>query len=341
MQRRDVSGADDASEWLLESALPGVCTRSAGSSDWRGSNKRSRAQNILESAPRGRRIRWQQETDDGDTVHSNSGLDGESLARSPAVECSASSSTRVDRCIQFCVDASDCAICLDEDIDDCVQLPCGHGPYCAACLRRHAQARLDTGSYTVPCPECSEPLSQASLRVVLPHNLFDLFLERSLEKAVGSSDDLFPCPTPDCKNRVALEGDYAKFFCQLCQRNYCLRCQASPYHDGLTCDQFKARRMQDAAEQSIQNWMEQTGSKQCPKCQMGISKQDLQRQGGQRAECHKMICRNCGTRFCFHCLTVLGAARSCGCTGDNHGFIDPKSGGFVPHWSSSRSAASS
>merc|ERR1719446_1052609 len=77
--------------------------------------------------------------------------------------------------------------------------------------------------------------------------------------------------------------------------------------------------------------MEATGTRQCPKCRIGISKHSLHEQHTQRRECHKMLCRNCGTRFCFKCLAVLTDAFTCGCSKNKHGFIDPYSGEVIGH----------
>merc|ERR1719324_2250848 len=77
--------------------------------------------------------------------------------------------------------------------------------------------------------------------------------------------------------------------------------------------------------------MEATGTRQCPKCQMATTKENLDKQTEQRSECHKMQCRNCGTRFCFKCLAVLTDTYTCGCTKDKHGFVDPRTGKYVAH----------
>jgi len=119
-------------------------------------------------------------------------------------------------------------------------------------------------------------------------------------------------------------------------------CHATPYHNGKTCQEHAAASGASSSsggnnrttldeEASLRDWMERTGSRQCPRCKMGVTKEDLGRQKSQRAECHKMMCRNCETRFCFKCLTVLTSSTTCGCTGDNHGFIHPKTGRWVSH----------
>lgn len=233
-----------------------------------------------------------------------------------------------------------CGLCAEDRAAWCtVRLPCAHGWYCVGCMQRHAEARLDLGGHEVPCPECSVALTQAVLRVVLPEATLQRLMQRSLEQAVGSSGDLWPCPTPNCANRVALEeGQTPRLNCEVCGREHCLLCHATPFHKGASCEQYAAARRgggKGAAERSdgseeFRKWMEQTGSRQCPSCRMAVSKQDLENQDTQRIECHKMICRNCGAKFCFRCLAALDSVR-CRCTGANHGFIDPRTGGFVKH----------
>lgn len=238
-----------------------------------------------------------------------------------------------------------CGICAEEQGPWCtVSLPCGHGWYCADCVQRHAQARLDSGGYEVPCFECNMPLTQALLRALLSPATFDRLVHRSLEKAVGCSQDLWPCPSPNCPNRVALEeGQVPRLHCDLCGREHCLRCQATPFHEGFTCEEHAARQQNqntraddpqraqaDDGMEGLRTWMEQTGSRQCPRCRMAVTKHDIINQKTQRMECHKMICRNCDFKFCFKCLASLEHS-TCGCTGNNHGFVDPRSGDWVAH----------
>lgn len=236
-----------------------------------------------------------------------------------------------------------CSICTDDWAPgQALRLPCGHGWYCCGCLQRFAEVRLEEGRHEVPCPECGQALGQGLLRAVLPQRTLDRLLERSLEQAVSASSSLWPCPTPDCPHRVALEEGQAPCLqCPRCRRESCLRCHASPYHHGRTCEEHAARGRRASGsggpapersdEDLLREWMKKTGTRQCPRCQMAITKEDLSRQLTQRSECHKMICRNCETRFCFKCLKVLTGTTTCGCTGDNHGFINPKTGRFVSH----------
>merc|ERR1712066_1111993 len=84
-------------------------------------------------------------------------------------------------------------------------------------------------------------------------------------------------------------------------------------------------------EAGFLKWIEQTGSKQCPTCPMVITKENLNGQANQYKECHKMLCRNCNTRFCFKCLAVLTEKFTCGCSINLHGFVDPNTGKRLTH----------
>ncbi|CAE7769394.1 unnamed protein product [Symbiodinium necroappetens] len=189
-------------------------------------------------------------------------------------------------------------------------------------------------------PECSSVLAERDLRKLLPTETIDRLLARSLEQAVSSSANIRACPTPNCVMRVAIEeGDITKFKCTICKKESCLRCGRQPFHRGMTCEEYaeklknstRAAKKERQAEQLFEQWMEKTGSKQCPTCRMAVTKQNLDKQKTQYSECHKMSCRNCGTKFCFKCLAILTDTYTCGCTIDAHGFIDPVTGKIVKH----------
>ncbi|CAJ1452202.1 unnamed protein product, partial [Effrenium voratum] len=230
--------------------------------------------------------------------------------------------------------------CCDTSAWRSVRLACGHGWYCASCMLRHAEARLEMGAASITCPECSSILAECDLRKLLPAETIDRLLARSLEQAVSCAADIRACPTPNCPMRVAIEeGDITRFKCTMCKKESCLRCGRQPFHRGLSCEEYaekmknntKAAKKERQADQLFEQWMEETGTKQCPRCRMAVTKQNLDRQRTQYSECHKMSCRNCSTRFCFKCLAILTDSYTCGCTIDAHGFIDPVSGKIVKH----------
>lgn len=232
--------------------------------------------------------------------------------------------------------AVECVICAEEvAVREAVRLmPCRHGWYCVACMQHAAEAKIEEGATVsaIHCPECPGGLSEALLRALLTKKQMERLHRQGLESAVSSCEALRPCPTPDCPNRVALEdGIQPRLMCEHCHKEHCLLCSASPFHSGKTCEEHLSQLKDAGAESTLRKWMREVGAKQCPKCRAVVTKQNLQKQSTQDAECHKMICRACKTRFCFGCLTVLTEKNSCGCTPDDHGFIDPKTGAFVNH----------
>lgn len=227
-----------------------------------------------------------------------------------------------------------CSICCEDVLPGkAVRLSCRHGWYCTQCLEQHAKARLQIGSVDVCCPECNTSIAERTLRQVLPASLVEQLLTRSLEQAVSAAQDIYPCPTPNCSFRVALEdGDVPRLKCPDCKKTCCLRCGVQPYHRGKTCEEAAAQgRKANSDEAALKRWMVATGSKQCPTCQVVVTKQNLEKQGTQYVECHKMMCRNCETKFCFKCLAILSDKVSCACTRKEHGFINPKTGRRVNH----------
>eukprot|EP00928_Gymnodinium_smaydae_P020592 TRINITY_DN1795_c0_g1_i1.p1 TRINITY_DN1795_c0_g1~~TRINITY_DN1795_c0_g1_i1.p1 ORF type:complete len:1586 (-),score=330.44 TRINITY_DN1795_c0_g1_i1:114-4304(-) len=231
-----------------------------------------------------------------------------------------------------------CMLCCDDvPAGKAYRLSCQHGWYCGDCMIRHAQARLDVGAVQVSCPQCGDELAERELRCFLPEDILKRLQDRSLEQAVSAVADIRPCPTPNCPMRVALEeGEEPRFKCPMCRKVSCLLCGARPYHKGLTCEEFaakkKARNDEAAeAEKSFEQWMAETGTKRCPTCSAPVSKQNLTKQSTQSAECHKMMCRSCNTKFCFKCLSVLTENVTCGCSIDAHGFVDPRTGERVEH----------
>jgi len=253
-------------------------------------------------------------------------------------------SPRLQLQLSFNGAAETCSLCCEENIapERAIRLGCQHGWYCLGCVRRYAEARLEVGAVNVSCPECGVLVPEHHLRKVLPQDIIDKFLERSLEQAVSAEANLRACPTPGCRMRVALEeGESGRLKCPLCNKTSCVRCGVQPYHRGLSCEAHAERlRLRGGKEddESLLRWMQETGTKQCPKCRMAVTKQNLEKQQTQRLECHKMMCRNCNTRFCFKCLAVLKANFTCGCTRDDHGFVNPKTGRRVSHSLRTRSA---
>lgn len=233
----------------------------------------------------------------------------------------------------------ECALCcMDVSCGDAVRLRCSHGWYCKKCMEMYASARLNEGAVDVACPDCREPMPDQDLKKVLPRNMISRFHERSISRAVASSANLYPCPTPNCGMCYEVDegDDYHLRRCSKCAKGCCLHCGVQPYHHGRSCKKFAAdlareKKKSNSSEVSLWRWMRRTGTVQCPQCKAGVSKEDLASQQTQRKECHKMLCRGCNTKFCFKCLAILTDSYTCGCSIDAHRFVNPFTGKSVQH----------
>lgn len=248
--------------------------------------------------------------------------------------------TSVGKMLRFNSWSESCCICCDElPVDSAATLGCGHGWYCPGCINRFVEARLDEGiAGDIPCPECGKAISEEDLARLLPkQTIFRLHASNINRAAVASGAKPRPCPTPDCHmHKTFEEGKPACETCPLCEKESCWWCGAQPYHRGLTCEQHRkakatSRSSGSKEDESFLQWMKDTGTKQCPTCGMATSKENLEMQTDQVEECHKMICRSCGTKFCFGCNAILTESYTCGCTQNAHNFVDPHTGDLVKH----------
>jgi len=225
--------------------------------------------------------------------------------------------------------AEECPICMDEvEKGEGVKLSqCGH-TVCHGCLERQLKCYFDDGktfeAFICAVPECRERIAHRELRAVLGENVFVRLDKRSLDKAVQSDSNLFPCrATPDCEGKFCWEDEEGmgarEGTCEVCHKPQCIVCGAAP-HRTRTC----AEAATDAAERvgmagthaadeaATRNFLTTSQSiRVCSKCHNTVEKK-----GG----CDKMQCR-CGFRFCFRC----GAKDAvCVCTAASHGFWDNK-----------------
>lgn len=90
--------------------------------------------------------------------------------------------------------------------------------------------------------------------------------------------------------------DNPRLICMRCARESCMDCQTPHWHDGLTCEQFRAWRAENDSGEAEMDKMYQNGQfRHCPSCQARVELV----QG-----CHKMICL-CETYFCYVCEKLL------------------------------------
>lgn len=198
---------------------------------------------------------------------------------------------------------------------------CQH-QFCYECIQGHVHASMNSGKNLIHCmaQQCKCEFSQDELREVMGEQVFSKLERRALEAVVAMDPTLHHCPTPDCSYVVAWSGyeDGAPLCdCPTCGKNSCLVCCQSPYHTGLTCDQYKATVEQNVNEENerlTEEYLKRSTIRKCRRCGNGVVK---------ASGCLKMKCR-CGYRFCFQCGSENA---QCGHTPASHGFINNRGGG--------------
>ena len=212
---------------------------------------------------------------------------------------------------------------------------CAH-VFCTDCLQAHVTTCTSEGKTLIVCPsQCGAEVTQAELREVVGLEHFNTIDRKQMEAAVAIDPTLHHCPTPDCSNIVCWTGEedgVPLCNCLVCNKKSCLVCGVSPYHNGMTCEEYihsntsMSESDKTANEQAFQQYMQNSNIRVCGRCKNAVVKS---------SGCNKMKCR-CGFRFCYVCGSENA---QCGHTPASHGFIDNVSGrGDFSHLRETKSA---
>lgn len=90
---------------------------------------------------------------------------------------------------------------------------------------------------------------------------------------------------------VTKESDAILVRCNKCDRTFCCRCRAQPFHFGSPC----SRPSPDQSD-LLHPSLDGPEIKRCPKCSIWIERED---------GCAQMMCRKCRHVFCWFCLQSL------------------------------------
>lgn len=205
------------------------------------------------------------------------------------------------------VNYSPCLICFDIPR----QFPalrasssCTHkSNVCASCLEQHiAYAVQSQGSTAVACPDpdCRREMEYGDVLRGARNNqqCIDRYETLLLRRTLAKEPNFIWCKNPACEwGQVHESGAAAPIVtCRYCRSRSCFT-HNLPWHTGLTCEQYDARR---AAEIEVENDASQTyieqHSKRCPSCNRPIEKTE---------GCDHMTCDarfGCGHEFCWICL---------------------------------------
>nr|XP_048682058.1 E3 ubiquitin-protein ligase RNF19B [Caretta caretta] len=189
-------------------------------------------------------------------------------------------------------------------------LSCPHRS-CRACLRQYLRIEITESRVNICCPECSERLNPADIRLLLSDSprLVAKYEEFMLRRCLAADPDCRWCPAPDCGYAVIAYGcaSCPKLTCERegCQTEFCYHCKQI-WHPNQTCDMARQQRAQTlrvrTKHASGLSYGQESGPaddiKPCPRCSAYIIKMN-------DGSCNHMTCAVCGCEFCWLCMKEI------------------------------------
>ncbi|KAK3085646.1 hypothetical protein FSP39_006577 [Pinctada imbricata] len=194
----------------------------------------------------------------------------------------------------------ECPICFDTiGVQEGVILrECLHS-FCKECLKGAVQHNDEAN---IRCPyqddiySCQASLQDREVKSLVPPEIFEKYLQRSLTTAESQERNSFHCKTTDCQGWCIYEDAINFFECPICGKKNCLTCKA--IHEGMNCKQYqediKLRAANDAAARQTQLMLTEMVKKgdamNCPQCDVILQKKD---------GCDWIKCSICKTEICW------------------------------------------
>ena len=192
-----------------------------------------------------------------------------------------------------------CQVCYDEfSFHDTFAHPGCQHRFCRPCWHSY----LDAAHQEMPliratCPQhnCNMRIGPRTLRALDRTDLSMSWNQSLLAQFVEMDDCYRQCPGPDCTMIIHSAAHNKEkslnVVCSRCETSFCFGCGEQP-HLPAACDELQMWN-QVVAQSSF--WI-QKNSKPCPTCQVPVEKNE---------GCNHMKCTQCGTDYCWLCLSPL------------------------------------
>lgn len=100
------------------------------------------------------------------------------------------------------------------------------------------------------------------------------------------------CYNGICNNIVLIPDNTQEANCTDCKVTWCHKCNSTPYHEGVSCQQHKFINDSSPETLEIKKMVSDGKVRLCPTCNYGIEK---------NTGCNKMTCSQCGNTLCWLC----------------------------------------
>ena len=154
----------------------------------------------------------------------------------------------------------------------------------------------------VKCPfmdddgSCDKKIQDRELRALASKEVFEKYLEKSLNSAEIVTENAYHCKTPNCNGWVVYDDDVHRFACQVCTKINCIACKV--IHEGKTCQEHydeinpNARTVRELleSENALKALVASGEAMHCPKCEIIVQKAD---------GCDYLTCTLCKLPICW------------------------------------------
>eukprot|EP01083_Nonionella_stella_P032433 88790_1 len=181
-----------------------------------------------------------------------------------------------------------CSICfVDRELDMFYRSVCGHN-YCKICLQTHYKIKTKDGDVLkLSCidPKCKRLIEEDEiLNFLIDEDVRLKFIKFRQNKLLQLNPNARFCCKPDCEGTMIGSRINRKLTCPICATAICFNC-SQPWHGIFVgCNQN--------IDIGYTKWALNKDVQKCPKCRMGIEKED---------GCNHMTCTSCKYEFCWIC----------------------------------------
>lgn len=195
----------------------------------------------------------------------------------------------------------DCPICLDT-------IKIGNGIVLRECLHNLCKTcfinlvKMSDGN-ELKCPYrdseylCNEIIQEREMRSIVPIDIFDKYLTRSLGIAEQQILNTYHCKKPNCEGWCIVEN-ILEFECETCKTRNCIPC-LDIHPKTIDCATF--RDIRDSVDDVngsngrltanvLQNMLKNNSSMRCPKCKIMIYRD---------SGCDAVVCAACKVNICW------------------------------------------